>query len=329
MKILVTGANGFTGGRLARRLKDAGHEVRALLRPTADARDLVAAGIEPFEGQLTSAADVQKAAQGCDQIHHIAAVFRTAGHPDAYYHDVNVGGIENVLAASQVQGCERVIHCSTGGVHGHIAEPPANEDYRFSPGDIYQESKVSAEAVVRAAMAKGQRAVIFRPAAIYGEGDTRFLKLYRSIQKRRFVMIGSGETRLHMVHVDDLCHGIELCGTQEAAVGQTFLLAGPDAPTLNEICGMIAAVLHVPPPSLRIPVWPVYGAGWLCEMLCVPFKIDPPLHRRRVSFFTHHREFDISRARRLLGYAPAVSASAGIARTAAWYVSKGMLAAPR
>jgi dihydroflavonol-4-reductase len=325
MKILVTGANGFTGGRLVRRLRDAGHEVRALVRPSAVTSELATAGVEVVTGQLTDRADVARAAAGCDQIHHIAAVFRTAGHPDQYYYDVNVGGTENVLEAARTAGCERVVHCSTGGVHGHVADPPANEDYRFSPGDVYQQSKVKAEAVVRDAVARGQRVVVFRPAAIYGEGDTRFLKMYRAIQKGRWVMIGSGETRLHMVHVDDLARGIQLCGEREEAIGQTFLLAGPSAPTLNEIASMIAATLQVRSPTLRIPVWPVYAAGAVCELLCVPFGIDPPLHRRRVSFFTHHREFDISRARRLLGYDPQVTPREGIARTARWYIEQGLL----
>lgn len=325
MKMLVTGANGFTGSHLARRLLSEGHQVRALVRPGARTSELQAAGIEICNGQLTHPADVRNAAAGCDQIYHIAAAFRTAGHPDRYYHDVNVGGTMNVLDAAQAAGCERVIHCSTGGVHGHIEQPPANEDYRFKPGDIYQESKVAAEALVRERVAKGERIAVFRPAAIYGEGDTRFLKLFRSIARGRFVMVGSGQTRLHMVHVDDLCQGIALCGSRPEAVGQVFILGGPDAPTLNEICAMIAATLRVSPPRWRVPVWPVYAAGALCELLCVPLRIDPPLHRRRVSFFTHHREFDISRARQLLGYAPQVSAAEGIARTAAWYRAQGML----
>lgn len=325
MKMLVTGANGFTGSHLARRLLSEGHQVRALVRPGARTGELQAAGIEICNGQLTHPADVRNAAAGCDQIYHIAAAFRTAGHPDRYYHDVNVGGTMNVLDAAQAAGCERVIHCSTGGVHGHIEQPPANEDYRFKPGDIYQESKVAAEALVGERVAKGERIAVFRPAAIYGEGDTRFLKLFRSIARGRFVMVGSGQTRLHMVHVDDLCQGIALCGSRPEAVGQVFILGGPDAPTLNEICAMIAATLQVSPPRWRVPVWPVYAAGALCELLCVPLRIDPPLHRRRVSFFTHHREFDISRARQLLGYAPQVSAAEGIARTAAWYRAQGML----
>ena len=323
MKCLVTGATGFTGRHLAFSLQRAGHEVRALVRPGSAHADLADAGIELYEGQLTRAADVVAAAAGCDQIYHIAAVFRTAGHPDSYYRAVNVGGTVNVLEAGRKLGCERVIYCSTGGVHGHVEHPPADETYRFKPDDIYQVSKVEAEAEANAAIARGQPVVIFRPGAIYGEGDLRFLKLFRSIQSGRFVMIGPGTIRLHMVHVDDLVAGIELCGLRSEALGETFLLAGPDAPTLNEIVATTADIVGVPRPRLRIPVWPVYAAGWLCEMACVPFGIDPPLHRRRVGFFTHNRHFDIGKAVRMLGYAPRVDTRQGIERAIRWYASHG------
>jgi len=326
MKCLVTGATGFTGRHLALALRRAGHEVRALVRPGSARDDLAGAGIEVHEGQLVRSDDVMAAARGCDQIYHIAAVFRTAGHPDSYYRDVNVGGTVNVLEAGRKHGCERVIYCSTGGVHGHVEDPPADENYRLKPDDIYQVSKVEAEAAANAAIARGQPVVIFRPGAIYGEGDLRFLKLFRSVQKRRFVMIGAGTTRLHMVHVDDLVAGIELCGSRPQALGQTFLLAGPEAPTLNEIVATTADIVGVPRPRLHIPVWPVYTAGWLCEVACVPFGIDPPLHRRRVGFFTHNRHFDIGKAVRMLGYAPAVDTRHGIERTVRWYASQGYMA---
>jgi len=325
MKCMVTGATGFTGGHLARALVRAGHEVRALVRPGSAYAELSGAGVEICEGQLTSVADVIAAARGCEQIYHIAAVFRTAGHPDSYYREVNVGGTLNVLEAGRRHGCERVVHCSTGGVHGHVQDPPADENYRLQPDDIYQQTKVEAEAEVAAAIRKGQPVTVFRPGAIYGEGDLRFLKLFRSIQKRRFVMIGSGRTRLHMVHVADLVQGIILCGSRQEALGQTFLLAGPEAPTLDEIAAITAEIVGVPRPRLHIPVWPVYTAGWLCEMICVPFGIDPPLHRRRVGFFTHHREFDIGKARRLLGYAPEISVRQGIERTVRWYAARGLM----
>ena len=323
--ILVTGATGFTGANLARRLAAQGETVRALVRDAAKAESLAAHGIDVRVGQLTSLDDVVAAARGCDQIHHIAAVFRTAGHPDTYYREVNVGGTENVLEAARRLDCERVVHCSTGGVHGHIAHPPASETYPFGPGDIYQRSKLEGELAVSAAARRGQRVVIVRPGPIYGEGDLRFLKLYRAVASGVFVMIGSGRPKLHMVHIDDLVDGILLCSTSAAALGEVFILAGPDAPTLNEIVRHIAHALGVAEPRWRVPVWPVTAAGFLCESICVPLRIDPPLHRRRVAFFTHHREFDCSKAARLLGYAPKVSAAEGIARTADWYRAAGYL----
>jgi nucleoside-diphosphate-sugar epimerase len=231
----------------------------------------------------------------------------------------------NVLAAARAHGCERVVHCSTGGVHGHIDEPPAAETYRFRPDDIYQRTKVEAELAVVAAFKNGLPTTIVRPGAIYGEGDLRFLPLFRAIQRGRFVMIGSGETRLHMVHVDDLVRGMLLAGSRREALGETFLIAGPQAPTLNEITASVAEAVGAPRPRLRIPVWPVYAAAWLCEQLWTRFRLEPPLHRRRVGFFTHHREFDISKARNMIGYEPRVTVTEGIRRTAAWYAAAGLL----
>lgn len=323
--ILVTGATGFTGGNLARRLAAQGDKVRALVRDTARAESLLASGIDVRVGQLTSREDVIAAARGCDQIHHIAAVFRTAGHADSYYRDVNVGGTENVLEAARRLDCERVVHCSTVGVHGHIANPPATETYPFGPGDIYQRTKLGGELAATAAARRGQRVTIVRPCPIYGEGDLRFLKLYRAVARGAFVMIGSGSPRLHLVHIDDLVDGILLCSRSDAALGEVFILGGPEAPTLNELVRYIARALGVPEPRRHVPLWPVMAGGALCETICVPLRIEPPLHRRRVGFFTHHREFDCSKAARLLGYAPRVTPSEGIARTAEWYRARGYL----
>ncbi len=323
--ILVTGATGFTGGHLARRLAAAGHRVRALVRDAARAQPLLASGIDVRVGELTSLNDVLDAARGCDQIHHIAAVFRTAGHPDSYYREVNIGGVRNVLQAARRVDCERVVHCSTGGVHGHIAQPPASETYPFGPGDIYQRTKLEGELAAQAAARRGQPVTIVRPGPIYGEGDLRFLKLYRAVARGVFVMIGSGTPKLHLVHIDDLVDGILLCSRSQAALGEVFILAGPEAPTLNEIVRHIAHALGVPEPRWHIPVWPVKAAGMLCESICVPLRIEPPLHRRRVAFFTHHREFDCAKARRLLGYAPKVRPAEGIGRVTVWYRAAGYL----
>jgi dihydroflavonol-4-reductase len=326
VRVLVTGATGFAGSHLVRALNAAGHAVRALVRPGKRGNRLAGTGIELVPGELTSEADVRNAAAGCERIYHLAAAFRNVKHSDQHYWDVNVGGTLNVLAAARANGCERLVHCSTGGVHGHIEDPPAAETYRFQPGDVYQRTKLEAELAVAAAAKTGLSVTIVRPGAIYGEGDMRFLRLFRAIQQHRFAMIGSGETRLHMVHVDDLVRGILLAGSRPEACGEIFLLAGPEAPTLNEIAASVADAVGAPRPKLHIPVWPVYAAAWLCEKACMRLSIEPPLHRRRVGFFTHHREFDITKARHLIDYQPRISLLEGVRRTAAWYATAGLLA---
>jgi nucleoside-diphosphate-sugar epimerase len=326
MKVLVTGATGFTGKHLAQALAAAGDSVRALVRPSKRAQQLRDGGIEVFEGELTSADDVNEAAKGCGRIYHLAAAFRNVAHSDDHYWRVNVGGTMNVLAAARAHGCERVVHCSTGGVHGHIEEPPADETYRFKPGDVYQRTKLEAELAAAAAGEQGLPVAIVRPGAIYGEGDLRFLRLFRAIQRSRFAMVGSGRTRLHMVYVDDLVRGMMLAGSHPAARGEAFLMAGAEAPTLNEIAASVADAMGARRPKLHVPVWPMYAAASLCEAVCVTLGVEPPLHRRRIGFFTHHREFDIGKARRLLSYEPRVALGDGLRRTAAWYAANGLLA---
>lgn len=326
-KILVTGATGFTGGALARELRRRGHAVRALVRDPASSsgKSLAQAGIELVPGDIRDAKAVAAAAEGCELIYHIAAVFRTAGHPDSYYEDVNVGGTLNVLDAARRHGAGRVVHCSTIGVHGDVEVIPCTEDGPLAPSDIYQRSKLEGEMKAREAFAKDLNGVVFRPAGIYGPGDLRFLKLFKAIHQRRFFMIGNGETLWHPVYIDDLVRGIILCGTVEAALGGVFILAGDRYISLNELTATVAKSVGRPAPRVRIPYWPIHMAAVACETVFKPFGIDPPLHRRRAAFFVKNRAFDISRARDVLGYRPQVSLAEGVQATADWYFANGYL----
>jgi dihydroflavonol-4-reductase len=324
--ILVTGATGFAGGRLACTLAERGCRVRALVRPGAATAHLAHAGIELVEGQLTRREDVLRAAAGTPTIFHIAAAYRTARQPDSYYHDVNVRGTEHILEAAQRRSAVRLVHCSTVGVHGHIASAPADEDAPIKPGDVYQHTKALGEQRVREAIGRGVPAVIARPAAIYGPGDMRLLKLFRAIQRRRFIMFGSGSINYHLVHVDDLVEGFILCAASPQATGGTFILAGPRSITLNELAALIASAVDVPPPRLRLPAWPLLTAAALCEALCRPLRIEPPLHRRRADFFIKNRAFTTARARQVLGFLPRISPEEGLRQTAAWYAQQGLLA---
>jgi dihydroflavonol-4-reductase len=259
-------------------------------------------------------------------IYHIAASYREAGQPDAAYRAVNVEGTRHVLEAAVAAGATRVVHCSTGGVHGHIANPPATEDAPFNPGDIYQDTKLEAEQVAREfGRTRGFEVVVARPIGIYGPGDLRFLKMFRGLNRGRFPVLGSGTVFYHLTFIDDLVEGLRLCGEVPGAAGRTYILAGPRYTTLNELIRLIAAELKVPPPRLHLPVWPVWMLGLLCEMVCVPLRIEPPLYRRRVDFFTKSRAFDTTRARTELGFNPAVDLEDGIKRTADWYRAEGLL----
>jgi nucleoside-diphosphate-sugar epimerase len=219
-----------------------------------------------------------------------------------------------------------VVHCSTGGVHGHVAHPPADEEAPFNPGDVYQETKLEAE---RLAVEYGRthplEVVVARPIGIYGPGDRRFLKMFRGLARRRFPMLGSGEVFYHLTYIDDLVEGFRLCGEVPAASGRTYLLAGPRYTTLNQLVALIAKELQVTPPRLHLPVWPFWTAGLLCEGVCIPLGIEPPLYRRRVDFYTKSRAFDTTRARTELGFAPEVDLEAGIRRTAQWYREQQLL----
>lgn len=298
----------------------------ALVRDEARAGSLEGDGIVLARGDIRDASAVERAAQRVEVIYHIAAIYRQAGLREDEYRAVNAGAVGTVIEAAARAGVKRVVHCSTVGVHGDVERPPANEDAPLKPGDIYQVTKLEGERVAREAGARtGVEVVIARPTGIYGPGDRRLLKLFRGVARRRFLVLGSGEIFYHLTYIDDLVEGFRLCGEVPGAAGRTYILAGGEVTTLNDLIRIIADVAGVRPPALQLPVLPVWVAGAACELVCAPFGIEPPLYRRRVDFFTKSRAFDIARARGELGYAPQVSLRDGIRRTLEWYRSAGWL----
>ncbi|MGH7491757.1 MAG: NAD-dependent epimerase/dehydratase family protein [bacterium] len=328
-KVLVTGANGFTGSYLCKHLLRQGDRVHGLVRRSSKLDLLKGSEIELVYADVADAnsgRDLDAALQDIETVYHVAATYRIEGVPRKYFWQVNVEGTRRVLEAAVRAGVKRFIHCSTVGVQGEIKNPPATEEAPFAPGDVYQESKAAGELLARKFFEeKGLPGAVVRPVGIYGPGDTRFLKLFRYVHNGKFRMLGSGRVLYHLTFVEDLVAGIALAGEKAEAIGQTFTIGGREYTTLSELVARIARALAVPLPSKKIPVWPVWFGGLLCEIACRPFGIEPPIYRRRVDFFIKDRAFDISKARKLLGYEPQVDLDAGLKRTADWYRAQGLL----
>ena len=169
--------------------------------------------------------------------------------------------------------------------------------------DIYQATKAEAETLaLDFHRRRGLPVTVIRPGAIYGPGETRLLKLFRAIARGRYALVGSGRACYHPVYIDDLVEGYLLALERPEAVGEAFIIAGPRYLSQQELAETIARATGGRILPFHVPVTPVRWLAALCESVCVPLGLEPPLHRRRVDFWTKSRAFSIEKARRRLGY---------------------------
>ncbi|MCA9757951.1 MAG: NAD(P)-dependent oxidoreductase [Candidatus Eisenbacteria bacterium] len=325
MRVAITGATGFLGGHIAETFAGLGWELSLLAR-SSDRAETVAHLGRTVVGDITDAKALDTLFAGADVGIHLVSNFRSASGPPESYHQTNVRGTQEAVGAARRAGVRRFVHCSTIGVHGHVRSTPADETSPFHPGDLYQETKAEAELWVQSEARKpGMEIVVVRPCSIYGPGDTRMLKMFRMLAKRTFFTLGACRENFHAVYIDDLIEGFRLVSTQPGIQGEAFILGGPRYLPLWDYLVTAASAAGAPPPWMRFPYSPVFAASVVCEKLCVPLRIEPPLHPRRVRFFRNNRAFSIDKARRSLGYDPRVSLEEGMERTVAWYRSQGLL----
>lgn len=327
MHVLVTGGTGFTGSHAVRRYLERGHSVRVLdNKKGAFFDELSSAGADIRLGSVADREAVARAMEGIELVQHIAAAFRDINVPDSVYKTVNVEGTRIVAEQALVAGVRRVVYCSTEGVHGHVVNPPGTEESPIAPEDYYQQTKWEGEIAFREVLAKGLDGVILRPTGIYGPGDpARFLMLFRMVKRGHFFIVGDGTACYHPVYIDNLCDAFELAADRPEAKGEAFIIADARYLTWNELIPMVASALGVEVKIHYLPLRPVWLVAAAVEGVCSPLGITPPLFRRRAEMFSHMRAFDISKARRVLGYEPKVPLEEGLAHTAAWYRQHGYL----
>lgn len=326
--VLVTGATGFTGKHLIKELCQTGATVRAIVRKTSNLDGIKDLPVEFFTGDVYDEEIARQAADGVNYIFHVAAAYREAKISDDIYRKVHVESTQHLArAVVNKPGFKRFVHVSTIGVHGHIEEPPANEEYRFAPGDQYQDTKVEAELWIRDfAKTEGLPLTVVRPAAIYGPGDRRLLKLFKMAKKPVVPVLGFGCKGLyHLIHVKDLVAFMILSATHDRTLGEVYICGAKDPIGIQQIIRLIAEKLGKTPTFVRLPVTPFFWAGDLCEAVCKPLGIEPPIYRRRVAFFTKDRAFDTSKMRDHTGYTYQFTNESGLVDTGNWYKQQGWL----
>ena len=320
MKVLVTGGTGFTGKALVRRLVDLGHEVVALdYKEGLKTKELGEWGVKVIIGSVTDMKAVESAVKGTEIVFHLAAAFREMNVSDAFYKDVNVNGTENVVKAALNDGVRRFIYCSTQGVHGNINNPPGNENSPIQPADYYQQTKYEGEVVCKQYFNKGMKIVIIRPTAIYGPGDhERFAMIFKKVSKGVFPMFGAGKTFYHPVYIDNLTDAFVAVMGDGRGDWQTYIIADEEYVELNDLVRRVAKAMNKEVKIPHYPLLPLMIAGHICQAVCAPFKISPPLFPRRVDWFRQNRAFIIDKAKKEIGYNPKVDLDTGLRRMYEW-----------
>jgi nucleoside-diphosphate-sugar epimerase len=332
IRLLVTGATGFIGSRLALHAHRLGHDVLATGRAEQALEmerlgELRSAGVRVETGLLQDAEWTARLVENRSVVIHLAAAQHESAMSEAYFRSINVDAVRILLDACVRAGVRRFVYGGTMGVFGESAgEEPLDERSPTAPDNVYTRTKLEAEALVRA-LSDRMETCIVRIAETYGPGDYRLLKLFRAIDSGRFFMIGDGRNRRQCIHVNDLVRGLMLAATHPSAAGETFIFAGREVLTTNELVRDVAAALERRPPRARLPLWPFAIAARILETVLPPLHIEPPLHSRRLDFFRKSFVLSTVKAQTLLGFTPEIDFLTGASDTVRWYRAQGLLAA--
>jgi len=322
MQALITGANGFLGSALARRLVADGHPVRALLRPGADATALTGIAVERVVGDVTDPASLPPAVAGADVVFHLAGL-RRAPERTAFFR-VNAEGTRAVCDAMLRSGAGRLVLAgSLAAVGPSDAGRPHVETDPFAPREWYGESKAEAE---RIALASGLEVSVARPPRILGPGDRENLVFFRLVRRGIRLTIGGGPRPLSAVDVDDVVDLLVLQSTRSEAVGEAFFAPGPGDTTLEEIQDLAASALGLHPRTVPLAPAVLRALAAGADAVSQVTGRHLPLNRKLAAqLLAPAWTCSGEKARSRLGWVPRIGVAASIARSAAWYQAQGWL----
>jgi dihydroflavonol-4-reductase len=319
---LVTGATGFVGSAVARTLLARGHQLRLLVRPGGDRRNIAGLPAELAEGDLTDPASLAKAVDGCRYLVHVAADYRLWVPDPAAMLRANVEGTRALLLAAQSRGVERMVYCSSVAALGLTGDgTPADEATPVHPDKIigiYKKSKYLAEqAVLDLVRTEAMPVVIVNPSTPVGPRDIKPTPTGKMIlDAATGRMPAYVETGLNIVHVDDVAEGHALA-LERGDIGERYILGGEDF-SLGDLFALVAQIAGRRPPRVKLPLAPLYPVALACEALARGFGVEPVVTRETLAMARKKMFFSSAKARAALGYAPRPAVQA-IEDAVAWF----------
>lgn len=329
--MLVTGATGFVGSRVARRLVERGERVRCLVRRSSVLNNLDGLQVETVVGDLRDAESLLAAACGCETVYHVAADYRLWSRDPAELYRSNVEGTRNLLAAAERAGCRRIVYCSSVGALGIPGDgSPGNEETPVKLADMvghYKRSKYLAEQEALAAAARGVPVVIVNPSTPVGPNDIKPTETGRIIT--RFLndqMPFFLDTGLNLVDVDDVAEG-HLLAAERGRVGEKYILGNRNM-SLREILDTLSRLTGKPAPRGKIPYGVVLGVAGIDELFMgTLLRREPGIPLEGVRMAKKKMYFDPGKAVRELGL-PQSPVEEALARAVRWFCDHGYARRP-
>ncbi|MBI1922366.1 MAG: NAD-dependent epimerase/dehydratase family protein [Geobacter sp.] len=325
MKVFVTGATGFIGASIVRELLNNGREVRVLVRPGSDRRNLLGLDVEIFEGDLCDPASMERGLAGCDTLYHAAADYRLWTRDPAAMYRTNVDGTRTILEAALKKELAKVVYTSSVGTLGNPGDgTPGTEAAPVSFGDMvghYKKSKFLAEREADKFIPRGLPLVIVNPSTPVGRYDVKPTptgKIIVDFLNRK--MPAYLDTGLNIIDVEDCARG-HILAAERGRIGEKYIL-GNENLTLCRIFGLLAEISGIPAPRIRLPHTPILLAAYVNEGIARMTGREPLIPLAGVQMARKKMFFDPSKAVRDLGL-PQTSTKEALQKAVEWFRANG------